>query len=246
MEQNKAEFYKLFLAELQRKKTNNSSDAKAFEEKLFGLIGNELDSTAKLGKIEEQVKRVSNKFDVIDSETEKRALFFYKGIPETSPKLYELKQILSENYINFELSLRKEDLKLSCKYVILQLEAVLLYIDVPAILTWINTDANRKTKYKDPIFRNKIDNIGNISELTFKSKCFATITFYKLGQFNTTDFIFPVYSIRNFESHPFTGYDAANAKNTLAKIQLSPHEYFSETYRLILAILHKGVLATRP
>ena len=62
MENNKAEFYKLFLNELQRKKSKNSSDAKAFEEKLFGLIGNELDNSAKLGKIEEQVKRVSNLF----------------------------------------------------------------------------------------------------------------------------------------------------------------------------------------
>jgi len=105
-----------------------------------------------LGKIEEQVKRVSNKFDVIDRETEKRAWYFYKHIPDTTPALIELKQILTENYRSFELSLRKEDLKLACKYCILQLEAVLLNVDLPSILNWINNDATKKAHYSQPFF----------------------------------------------------------------------------------------------
>ncbi len=227
MEHNKAEFYKLFLNELQRKKSKNSSDAKAFEEKLFSLIGNDLDNSARLGKIEEQVNRVANKFDVIDKETEKRARYFYKDFPATTPVLNELKVALTKSYEFYDYNLKKEDHKQSAKYSIVQLEGVLNYLE-QNLIAWIEEDESRNSRLgsKIKIYRN------GSRGLNFYDKCWVAKEYVPIKYFSSEK-INLVYDIRNYESHQFLSEQARESENKLLLLKSSPSDYYNEVFSLI-------------
>jgi hypothetical protein len=246
MEQNKAEFYKLFLNELQKKQIRNSPDAKAFEEKLFALIGSDLDNSGKLEKIEAQVRKIANKFDVIDKESEKRAWYFYKNFPTTTPALVELKTALTKNYELYEINLKREDHKQAARYAIIQLEGVLNFLE-QSLINWIEKNAEQKTdSYGKPFFQTEKEYKGqkyinkyffssyNQSNkyLTFKSKCLAAQEFLTIKYLSQKKIVL-LYDIRNYESHQFSSDQAKESEEKLLLLKSDPTDYYGEVFTLI-------------
>ena len=227
MEQHKAEFYKLFLNELQRKKSLNSPDAKAFEEKLFSLIGNDLDNSGRIAMIEDQVKRVANKFDIIDKETEKRAKYFYHDFPETTLILIELKSALIKSYELYDYNLKKEDHKQAAKYAIIQLEGALNYLE-QTMINWIEEDTERNTRLgvKIKVYKN------GAKGLNFYDKCWVAKEYLTI-EYLPTKKINLVYDVRNYESHQFLSEKAKESEANLLLLKTNPTDYYPEIFKLI-------------
>ncbi len=233
MENNKAEFYKLFLTELQRKKTRNSPDANDFETRLFKLIGQDLDNSAKLGKIEDHVRRVARKFDVIDQESEKKAHFFYKDFPTSNQTLTDLKKSLVKNHALFDNAYKNENNILASKYSIIQLEGVLNYLE-PQLIAFEEANPNRpfsQLKYISELNGNK--------RMQFMAKCNSSKDLLAIN----LDFVRVrvCYQIRNMESHELIGESKTEAERNYHLLMENPLEY----YNAVLTFL-KNCFITMP
>ena len=234
MQKDKVEFYKFFLSQLRLKKSRNYSDAKAFEEKLFGLIGNDLFSSTRLEKIESYIKKVADRFDVFDLDTKKSAELFYKDFPVTNENLKELKIALTEKYCFFTTSVSKGDHKQAARYLILQLEGVLKYLE-PTLIDWYETDNTRGLRYRNKdIIKTSKDSLGNSSKRIKEFQVKFKLTNEYIGGWVDYDMIDLVYLIRNDASHLNIG-EKAKKKNDeeFEKLKSSPHEYYNEVFTLI-------------
>lgn len=225
MEPNKAEFYRLFFNELQKKQSRNSPDAKAFEEKLFGLIGTDLDNSARLEKIETHVRKISNKFDVIDKESEQRARSFYKDFPTTTPQLTELKAALIKSYELFDMNQKREDHKQAAKYAIIQLEGVLNLLE-PRLIEWEEKNPTREYSQLRYIVER-----GGKKSMPFLTKCSSVSAF--LNTFINFKRIQLTYDIRNYESHQFLPDKVKDSEDKLKQLKDYPTDYYGEVFTLL-------------
>ena len=170
----------------------------------------------------EQVNRVTNKFDIIDEEIEKRAKSFYLDFNSTD----DLKTELIKNYELFELSLKKEDHKLASKYVIVQLEGILNLFEQELIAFEENNPEREYSQLK------YISTYKGKKTMPFRTKC-NSIRTYKDIKYIDYNKISLVYEIRNFESHQFASDKIKDCEEKLEELKKSPNEHYSEIYKLI-------------
>lgn len=174
-----------------------------------------------------QVKRVTDKYDIIDKEIEQRAKKFYEDFPTTTPTLLELKDVLIKNLGLFELSLKKEDHKLASKYCILQLEGILNLFE-HELISW---EENNPTREYSQLRGIKTHYEGT-KTMTIIAKCYS-IHAYHILNFVSVKKISLVYDIRNYESHQFAINKIEQCEAKLSILKEYPNEYYEEVFKLI-------------
>lgn len=174
----------------------------------------------------DQVKRVTQKFDLIDKEIEERAKHFYIDFPTTTNNLAELKKVLIKSRELFELSLKKEDHRLASKYAIVQLEGLLNLFETE-LINW--EEENPTREYSQKSF---IQTYNGIKSMPFRAKCNSIRAFLQLKYVDYNK-ISLVYDIRNYESHQLTGERIVESEIKLTQLKNSPTHYYEEVYKLM-------------
>ncbi|MDI9877931.1 hypothetical protein [Flectobacillus longus] len=214
---SKALFQKLSQTEIQKKKQVNSKSECCDE-----LIPIKADTET----IIDQVTRVTNKFDIIDSIIEKRASHFYNDFPTTNLTLTELKKVLIKNLELFELSLKKEDHRLASKYLIVQLEGILNLFEPELILF---EEANPTRQYSQLSY---IAIYKGVKTMPFRTKCNSIQTYLGI-KYIAHNKVSLVYDIRNYESHQFAPDKIEESEAKLQLLKNSPTDYYEEVFKLI-------------
>ncbi len=174
----------------------------------------------------DQVNRVTNKFDIIDSVIENRALHFYKEFPTSNTTHQELKKVLIKSLELFELSLKKEDHRLASKYLIVQLEGILNLFEAELILY----EENNPTRQYSQL--SYIATYKGVKTMPFRTKCNSIQTYLGI-KYIAHNKVSLVYDIRNYESHQFAPDKIEESEAKLQLLKNSPSEYYEEVFKLI-------------
>ena len=210
-------FQKLSQSEFNYKKNENSKNE--YSENLLPILSN-------TEIIIDKVTRVTNKYDIIDLFIEKRARNFYKDFPTNELNSEKLKNDLIKNMELYELNLKKEDHKLSSKYVIVQLEGILNLFE-QELIKFEETNATRENSQLNYI---KIYN--GTKTMPLIAKCNSIQSYKKLG-FVDVNKISIVNDIRNYESHQFSQIQKIKSEAKLETLRNSPSLYYESVLTLI-------------
>lgn len=239
--EKKIEFIRFLYKQIELKKARKDPDAKDAEQKLHELIAEEMVTAKRLKNIEDNLSKINFHHGVVNKKIYARAMKLYGNIPDT---LEELRNHLVKNYCKWELCRNKggtDDLIMACKYAVLQLEALFNHFQA-AIIDFVKSSQENMNQYNHWTDRggrqrtNIESNSRGEEYMKFKAIAYAaTGYFYSNGTKLYVDLkkVSNLYDIRNFESHPIIGTDAAQYLTKLSEIELDPESYFSEVNKFI-------------
>ena len=235
------QFYERYIDRLIEAEKKGEVEYQAVKDGFFLQLEEHLDHAQRLNDIVADLKSVSQRLFFIDDRIKERANSTYKDIPA---QLKGMGDMLKSAFEKMDLSIKNEDCKEACKYVVIQAEIIseYLFAEFDLINTWIKPDAARAVKYGLKKSGKGVWYVTTWFKLT-AARDFCNHT-WDDGIINI------VKDIRDYGSH---GYHESDLKKQAADVVIVSKDYkryFNEWFKFILAVktkLYSNILvATAP
>lgn len=218
------QFYERFIDSLIEAEKRSEDDYELVKERFFAQLEEHLDHAQRLNDIVADLKSVSQRLFFIDDRIRERAQNAYKDVPEQFDKM---KELLVEAYESMFLSIKNENYRDACKFVVIQAEIISEYLI-------INHDIINNWIKKEPILIEKYSlqsPDSNQSFLKAKSKLIA-VSDYSGHSWDASKFKI-VNDIRNYGSHGYHESVLAKHESDVNTISIEYKDFFVEWFNFI-------------
>jgi hypothetical protein len=220
------QFYERAIDSLIAAEKDNQQDYRLVKESFFTQLEEHLDHAQRLNDIVSDLKNVSQRLLFIDERIRERAKNTYKDTPSQFNRMNEL---LVEACENMFLSVKNENYRDACKFVVIQAEIISEYLIInhDIINNWIKKDTALITKYALQYpdtntsylrTQNKLQAASDYAGHTWDNNKFKIIN-----------------NIRNYGSHGYHESVLAKHEEDVIIVSRDYKDFFNEWFKFIKA-----------